>query len=368
MLRPHFTRSRVGGLGLGLEEVHVRRLIGVLERELGVGKGKEGWTRKVDLQPLFFNLTLDSATEFLFGRSVDSQGAGLRGDGGGDGGGTREGRFGKAFDTCSRWLANRARMNEAFWVLDGREFRSSCAETHRYVDAIVDAAVEDRVAKGEEGGGAGETFLDSLLEQTDDRVKIRSELINILLAGRDTTAGLLGWLFYALVRHQGVYVKLRNIILDEFGAYEDSENITLAKLKDCQYLQFCLNEALRLYPPVPANTRQALRDTTLPSGGGPDGKGRIFVRKDQQVNYTVYALHRWEEFWGADADEFKPERWLGRKFGWEYLPFNGGPRICLGRKFFDFPLFPPKKRNCKFCTPPADEAQNANLAFFLHRI
>lgn len=139
-------------------------------------------------------------------------------------------------------------------------------------------------------------------------------------------------------------LELRNIILDEFRAYVDSEIITLVKLNECRYLQFCLNEALRLYPPVPANTSQAVRDTTLPSGGGPEGKGRVFVRKDQQVNYTVYALHRWEAFWGSDADAFKPERWLGRKFDWKYLPINGGPRICVGRRFFGhFPMYLQKK-------------------------
>lgn len=79
--------------------------------------------------------------------------------------------------------------------------------------------------------------------------------------------------------------------------------------------------------------RQTLKDTTLPRGGGPDGKSKVFVRKDQQVNYTVYALHRMKDLWGSDEDEFKPERWMGRKLCWEYLPFNGGPRVCLGREF-----------------------------------
>ena len=324
MLRPHFSRSQISDLRL--EEVHVQHMIKALRLN------SSGWTAQVDLQPLFFRLTLDSSTEFLFGKSVDSQSASLDRDVAEPFKGyvSSEERFGKAFDTCSKWLANRARMNEAYWLLDGKEFRTSCKETHQYVDNLVGAAIVEGLEN--KANKTKNTFLDSLLEQTSDRVKIRSELINILLAGRDTTAGLLGWLFHVLARHPETYSKLRNLILEDFGSYDHPKEITLTRLRDCHYLRYCLNETLRLYPPVPANTRQAVKDTTLPRGGGPDGMGKVFVRKDQQVNYTVYALHRRKDLWGSDADEFKPERWIGRKFGWEYLPFNGGPRVCLGRK------------------------------------
>lgn len=44
-------------------------------------------------------------------------------------------------------------------------------------------------------------------------------------------------------------------------------------------------------------------------------------------------MHRRRDLWGADADKFRPERWEGRRPGWEYLPFNGGPRICIGQQF-----------------------------------
>ena len=44
-------------------------------------------------------------------------------------------------------------------------------------------------------------------------------------------------------------------------------------------------------------------------------------------------MHHRPDIWGPDVEEFKPERWVGRKPGWEFLPFNGGPRICLGQQF-----------------------------------
>jgi hypothetical protein len=93
--------------------------------------------------------------------------------------------------------------------------------------------------------------------------------------------------------------------------------------------------------------------TTLPSGGGPDGISPILVRKGEAVGYCIYAMHRRRDLYGEDAEQFRPERWDAgdesntvnlKNIGWGYLPFNGGPRVCLGRKFYsscfvDVPFF-----------------------------
>ena len=86
--------------------------------------------------------------------------------------------------------------------------------------------------------------------------------------------------------------------------------------------------------------RQALKSTVLPVGGGLNGRSPIFVRKGEAVGYCVYAMHRRKDLYGEDADEFRPSRWDENpvygpdlsNIGWGFLPFNGGPRICLGRK------------------------------------
>ena len=174
-------------------------------------------------------------------------------------------------------------------------------------------------------------FIDELVRQTDNRGRIRSELLNILLAGRDTTASLLSNVWWLLSKHPNVWAQLR----------EDVDTLknqcpTFEQLKELKYLRAVLNEALRLYPVVPINAREAVVDTTLPLGGGPDETAPIFIKKGQSVVWSLYAMHRRKDYYGEDADEFKPERWLGEKGlrpGWEYLPFNGGPRICLGQQF-----------------------------------
>jgi hypothetical protein len=163
--------------------------------------------------------------------------------------------------------------------------------------------------------------------------------IAILGAGRDTTATLLSWLFVELAQNTEVFLRLREAILLDFGETEDGvSTITYSKLKSCRYLQYAIQETLRLHPPVPSNARQAIRNTTLPVGGGEDGTKPVAIRKGQLVIFTVYGMHRRKDIWGEDANEFRPGRWAGRKMDWSYLPFSGGPRICLGRERPSFPF------------------------------
>lgn len=94
--------------------------------------------------------------------------------------------------------------------------------------------------------------------------------------------------------------------------------------------------ALRLYPSVPLNSREAIRTTILPTGGGPEGTSPILVRKGELVIVSQYVNSRKKNIYGPDADDFRPERWETGELdaiGWAYFPFNGGPRRCLGEDF-----------------------------------
>jgi cytochrome P450 len=90
---------------------------------------------------------------------------------------------------------------------------------------------------------------------------------------------------------------------------------------------------MRLYPVFPVLARVALCDTTLPVGGGNNQDESIYVPKGAQVSMSYFALHRDPAVFGADVEEFRPERWDHIKPDqWEYLPFGGGNRACLGQQ------------------------------------
>lgn len=210
--------------------------------------------------------------------------------------------FARAFDTGQRYLSIRAKLQDQYWLVNNKEFREACQNCHDFIDRYVRLALSrkqaGKIATGDVKNKSHYVFLDELAEQTQDPIELRSQLLHTLLAGRDTTASLLGWLFFLLARSETIYNRLRAAIVEDFGERFDAEQMTFARLKGCRYLQDCLKEALRLYPVVPVNVRAASKDATLPSGGGPDGTQKMFVKKGQDVIYSVYVMHRDEKLWG----------------------------------------------------------------------
>lgn len=85
---------------------------------------------------------------------------------------------------------------------------------------------------------------------------------------------------------------------------------------------------------VPVNIRVALKDTSLPRGSGPDGLGPVGVPAGTRIVYSTLVMQRRADLFGADVSAFKPERWENwTPKPWQFVPFNGGPRICLGQQF-----------------------------------
>lgn len=167
LLRPSFVRSQVGDLPTF--ERHVQHLIAALPRD--------GST--VDLSELFFRLTIDSATEFLFGESTESLTRG-----------SSEG-FAQAFTCAQAHIIALARFGAlAHWVLPNKQFKEDRKFVHEFVDHYVQLALAKRsnlLAEDMEKKAGRYVFMDELARQTTDPVQIRSELLNILLAGRDST-------------------------------------------------------------------------------------------------------------------------------------------------------------------------------------
>jgi len=296
---------------------------------------RKGWSVDVDLKDLFFRLTLDSSTEMLFGESVNSQTLSLPVH-------LRPAEFrsslsvdpvafGEAFDLGQHCGAQRGRLGVVGQFYITKESKQCAKIASDFADHYVQLALDKTASEKTGDQKPRYVFAEAIAKETRDPQVIKRQLLNIMLAGRDTTASLLSYLFRNLVHNPAIFTRLRSEIIDTFGTYTNPQDITFASLKSCNYLQNCINETLRLNTIVPINVRIATRDTTLPSGGGPDGSKPIFVPKGRVIDFSTHVMHRRKDLWGPDAD-FKPERFQGRRHGWDFLPFHGGPRICIGQQ------------------------------------
>lgn len=353
LFRPQFSRDNINDLD------STDKAVSALIQALGP-INYSGWTNDVDMLPLCFNFTLDTATEFLFGESVNSQAVAIRAVTGQHGlsNDVKEAGMESTTDEFKEnllliadTLLTRVRLQRLYWLGDGFKFRKALRSGAKFTEHFVQRALNATDSGKVEG--KKDNLLARLATQTRDGEELRNQTLAILFAGRDTTASLLGWCFARLALHPDVFEKLRNVILHDFVP---GEPISFAKLKSCRYLQFVLNETLRLHPTVPMNYRVAARDTTLPAGGGSDERSPIAIAKGEVVFYSVFLLHRRKDLWGDDALEFKPERWEKRIPAFQYLPvrilrleacgipetvanlssplqFSGGPRICIGQQF-----------------------------------
>ena len=134
-----------------------------------------------DLQPLFFRLTLDVTTAFLFGESTESLKVPES---------TGEQTFAEAFNTAQAYVAKRFRLLDLYWLIGGKKFEEACERVHRFADQIIDRNLSHHPEQNENNKYV---FLQTLAKNTSDRTAMRAQIINILTAGRDTTACLLSW-------------------------------------------------------------------------------------------------------------------------------------------------------------------------------
>lgn len=225
LIRPQFVKHRVADLEIF--EKHVDRLM----KKIG-GHGEE-----VDVAALFYCFTLDSATDFLLGKSVDSLD------------GPRVGQFASAFAEVQRvqnWITRAGELNT---LIPKGTYWAGLKVINAFVEPFIEQVLRLDVAELKEK--TNQSFLHALAATgTRDRDAIRDQVIAVLLAGRDTTAGALSFTFKELSAQPEIVRKLRREILETIGS---SRPPTYEDLKSMPYLQHVVNETLRLYPSVPFN-------------------------------------------------------------------------------------------------------------------
>ncbi|KAL1882093.1 hypothetical protein VTK73DRAFT_2502 [Phialemonium thermophilum] len=325
-LRPSFARTQLADPRRCFGR-HVGRLLEHLDA------GESG--HDVELQRLLLDMTMDSSTDFLFGRSTNML----------TNPSPEAKRFLEDFEYASRESTRRARLGGLLIRLPHKKLDEATQRLRDFVQSYLRKALADMEARKEkkeievkQGNGQSEVdninerdylFLDELVKSGVSEDYMVDQVLSTIVAGRDTTAMALTAVFWFLARSPDVVDKLRKEILA--AGVEDP---SWEQLKDMRYLNNVLKEALRLCPPVATNSRVANRDLVLPHGGGPDGQLPVLVPKGTPVRWSLHSLQRRNDIYGPDANEFRPERWDDDlRVGWEYIPFHGGPRICLGQQF-----------------------------------
>ncbi|KAK8115251.1 cytochrome p450 domain-containing protein [Apiospora kogelbergensis] len=281
-LRPAFVRNQLADLERF--DLHARKLLAKLP-------SRNDAQAVVDLQDLFSRLMVDTTSDFMFGQSTD-----LLGSADAD-----SLTFVKYFDASMHKIARRARLG---WLtqLQGDK------ELDEQGQGAAGAAAEEKKDQKEENRYV---FLDRLIDTGEPDDVVRDQVLSIFVAGRDTTTSALTSLFLELSQRPDVVHKLR----DEIGALGIEDPSSASQ------------------PPVALNSREAIRDTVLPRGGGPSGEEPVFVPRGTIVRYQPWCMQRRKDLYGADAEEFRPERWETIRPTYEYIPFNAGPRICIGQQF-----------------------------------
>ncbi len=145
--------------------------------------------------------------------------------------------------------------------------------------------------------------------------QLRDEVMTIFLAGHETTAMALVWIFNYILRNHEIKSRLVNEIGRIRNPWEGIENY---------YVHHIINESLRLFTPVWILSRVA---------NDHDYLGECEIKKGDRIIFSPYLVHRHPDFW-ENPDQFIPERFdEAPSHRYAYFPFGGGPRVCIGQHF-----------------------------------
>jgi len=194
--------------------------------------------------------------------------------------------------------------------------------------SVMDAAIYRMIAAREQNPAASKDLLGRLIAAKDpdngaglSASEVRDEVITIFVAGHETTAVTMTWVWYVLSQRPDEEAKLHA----ELDAVLGGRAPTADDLPRLPYARMVVEEAMRLYPPAPAVSLRMAR--------GADEICGVKVRRGDQIFVSPWLLHRhrrlWDEPMRFDPERFTPERSAGRP-RFAYLPFGGGPRVCIG--------------------------------------
>ncbi|CAG8592829.1 568_t:CDS:2, partial [Ambispora gerdemannii] len=298
----------------GFEE-HTKIVLAILSKAAETGE-------TIDLQSLFLRFTFDVFTKICFNKNFNI----LTNP-------ENVATFVIAFDHFQSVIMKRA-FNPLWPIL---EMFSETGRNNRKYRKILDdfacSMIRERLQeplKMESPTDILQLFMDAknANEESLNDKELRDMILNVMAAGRDTSAIAMSWMMYRIMTNPSVEKNL----LKEFDSRVTPENpiSDYDNISKFAYAQATLNETLRLHPSLPINAKITVKDDILPGG--------IPVNAGDMVFWAPYSMGRDEHIWGKDANEFKPERFLKsgefiRPSSFKHAVFNAGPRICPGQEF-----------------------------------
>jgi cytochrome P450 len=200
----------------------------------------------------------------------------------------------------------------------------------RRVRRTLDGIILGEIARRRRAGEAGDDVLGLLMEARDeagesfDDGQVRDQVLTLLFAGHDTTTSTVAFMFYELARDPEWAERLAEERREVAADHAPSAEQLFSQMPQ---LDMAVEETLRLYPPAWIGPRRAVEDFDFAGHHVPAGL---------PVNYSSWASHRLPEVF-PDPHAFKPERFAPKKRAklpkGAYIPFGGGPRICIGMRF-----------------------------------
>ena len=205
----------------------------------------------------------------------------------------------------------------------------------RFMNEMVDRIIKERRASGDDVQSKPD-LLSYMLSGVDrktgerlDDLNIRYQIITFLIAGHETTSGLLSFAIHALLNNPHVLARAHEEV-DRVLGPDPAARPTYAQVNQLVYVSQILKETLRLWPTAPVFALYPYRDTSL-------GGGVYRLKKSCQILVLVPMLHRDKTVWGERAEVFDPDN-FGRdaeraRPANAYKPFGNGQRACIGRQF-----------------------------------
>jgi cytochrome P450 len=200
----------------------------------------------------------------------------------------------------------------------------------RFFEEVVGELIDARRALMASGEPAPPDLLTLLLEAADPEtgrglsdLEVRANMVTFIGAGHETTANALSWSMYLLSKAPPARERIEREVDEVLGRGP----VGTEHLERLVYTRAVLEEAMRLYPPVPFMSRAALAEDRI---------GTMRIPKASLVTIAPYVLHRHRRLWDA-PDAFDPDRFLPERRAaidrFAYLPFGAGPRVCIGQAF-----------------------------------